>query len=222
MPNTSQGLKPRLLRRIPKQERSRERIDEILKAATDLIGSKGIDAVTMKEIATRSGGPIASVYQYFPNKSAIVAMLYERHAAEVKMLVEATTSGLETIADAFSAVEELVDLYYCNIRDNPALQDLVNATQADKALALLDLQESRVHSRIFADATCHLIAQDRRDAYARTVFLMLHLAAAAVRLALLVDEDEGKSIMAEFKAALVVQLQQFIGASEDPNPALQA
>ena len=222
MPNTSQGAKPRLLRRIPKQERSRERIDEILRAAMDLIGSKGVDTVTMKEIASRSGGPIASVYQYFPNKSAIVATLYERYAAEVKVLVEVTTSGLETTADAFSAVEELVDLYYCNIRDNPALQDLLNATQADKTLALLDMQESRVHSRVFADATCHLIAQDKRDAYARTVFLMFHLAAAAVRLALLVGEDEGNSIMAEFKAVLAAQIQQFIGASEDQNPELQA
>ncbi len=56
------------LRRIPKQERSRERIDEILKVAMDLIGQKGIDAVTMKEIASLSGGPIASVYQYFPTR----------------------------------------------------------------------------------------------------------------------------------------------------------
>ena len=75
------------LRRIPKQERSRERIDEILKVAMDLIGQKGIDAVTMKEIASLSGGPIASVYQYFPNKTAIIATLYERYISQLRSIL---------------------------------------------------------------------------------------------------------------------------------------
>ncbi len=54
------------LRRDPKQERSRERVEEILRVAMQLVGEKGIDGVTMREIAAAAGGPIASLYQYFP------------------------------------------------------------------------------------------------------------------------------------------------------------
>ena len=54
-------------RRKPKQERSRERIDAILSTTMRLIGEKGIDAVTMKEVGALAGGPIATVYHYFPN-----------------------------------------------------------------------------------------------------------------------------------------------------------
>ena len=203
-----------LLRRVPKQERSRERIDEILKVSMDLIGRKGIDAVTMKEIASLSGGPIASVYQYFPNKSAILATLYERYADSVMEIVEASAASVQTAEDAFDAIDRLVDLYYQQIRSTPAIQDLVNATQADKALALLDLEESRVHSRIFAKAVCPFVDPERCEEFGRTVFLMFQLAASAIRLALLVDEEEGRWILSDFKAASKVQLRRFL-----PSPA---
>lgn len=210
MPNNGRGASPGVLRRIPKQERSRERIDEILKVSMELIGSKGIDAVTMKEIASLSGGPIASVYQYFPNKSAIVATLYERYEEEVKEFVETCSSGIETPQDAFSAVTRLLDLYYQSVREQPAIQDLLNATLADKALALIDLEASRIHSKIFADATIRFVESDQSEAYRRKVFLMFHLAAAAVRLSLLVDDDEAKGIMADFTSASLTQLRRFI------------
>ncbi|CAD7054570.1 TetR/AcrR family transcriptional regulator [Pseudorhizobium endolithicum] len=199
-----------LLRRVPKQERSRERIDEILKVSMDLIGRKGIDAVTMKEIASLSGGPIASVYQYFPNKSAILATLYQRYADSVMELVEASATNVQTPEDAFDAIDRLVDLYYQRIRGNPAIQDLLNATQADKALALLDIEGSRLHSRIFAEAVCPLMDPDRCEEFQRTVFLMFQLAGSAVRLALLVDEEEGRCILSDFKLASKVQLRRFL------------
>jgi AcrR family transcriptional regulator len=210
MPNTSQGASPGVLRRIPKQERSRERIDEILKVSMELIGSKGIDAVTMKEIAALSGGPIASVYQYFPNKSAIVATLYKRYAEDVKGFVESCSSGIETPQDAFSAVTRLLDLYYQSVREQPAIQDLLNATLADKALALLDLEASRIHSEIFTEATIQFVEDGQSEAYRRKVFLMFHLAAAAVRLSLLVGDEEAKGIMADFTAASLTQMRRFI------------
>lgn len=199
------------LRRIPKQDRSRDRIDEILKASMDLIGRKGIDAVTMKEIASLSGGPIASVYQYFPNKSAIVATLYERYADEVKNLVETGFAAITSTEEALAAVEKLIDAYYYMVKNAPAIQDLLNAAQADKNLAALDLEQSRVHSLIFVEATRDLVPEKLRDEFVRIVLLMFHLAAGVVRLALLVDEEEASWMIRDFKTVAKVQFQQFVG-----------
>lgn len=77
-----------IMRRVPRQSRSKERVSEILKVSADLIGEKGIDAVTMKEIGSRSGGPIASVYQYFPDKEAILASLYEQYVSETRFILK--------------------------------------------------------------------------------------------------------------------------------------
>ena len=213
MPDSTQGPGRGSLRRIPKQERSRERIDEILKVTMDLIGRKGIDAVTMKEIAALSGGPIASVYQYFPNKSAIVGMLYEQYADQVLIFVNDSIVDLQTEKDAFAAIDKLIDLYYANVRNNPPVQDLINAIQADKTLSDMDIAQSRVHSRIFADATSVFVAEPLRERYVGLVFMMFHLAASAVRLALLVSETEAESIMEDFKASAKIQLGQFMKGS---------
>ena len=94
------------LRRKPKQERSRERVEEILRVAKELIGEKGIDGMTMREIALLTGGPIASVYQYFPNKSAIIAMLYEQYSAETRAGIEASLSGVQELADVRDAARK--------------------------------------------------------------------------------------------------------------------
>jgi AcrR family transcriptional regulator len=213
MSDTTQGQTRSQLRRVPKQERSRERIDEILKVSMELIGRKGIDAVTMKEIAALSGGPIASVYQYFPNKSAIVATLYERYAEKVLGLVLEATRELESREDAFHAVENLVEAYFQIVRGNPSLQDLVNAIQADKALSDIDVSHSRIHAQIFAEATRSFVPEPLHDRYGRTVFLMFHLAVGAVRLALLVGEGEAALVIADFKNCAKVQLGQFINGS---------
>jgi AcrR family transcriptional regulator len=202
------------LRRLPKQERSRDRIDEILKVSMDLIGRKGIDAVTMKEIATLSGGPIASVYQYFPNKTAIVATLYERCADEVKTMVEAGMASVKRPEDVFAAINLLVDGYYAKVKGTPAIQDLLNAAQADKSLAEIDLEQSRVHSRIFAEAANALVREELREEFGRMVMMMFHLAAGAVRLALLVGGEEEALVIQDFKDAANVQFQRFIRVAE--------
>lgn len=198
------------LRRVPKQERSRDRIDEILRASMDLIGRKGIDAVTMKEIASLSGGPIASVYQYFPNKSAIVATLYERYADTVKDLVETGFARVTSAEEALVAVEGLIDAYYDMVKNAPAIQDLLNAAQADKNLAALDLEQSRVHGRIFAEATRDLVPDEFHEEFVRTALMMFHLAAGAIRLALLLDEEEAGFVIRDFKTVAKVQFQRFI------------
>jgi AcrR family transcriptional regulator len=202
-----------VLRREPKQERSRDRIDEILKVAMTLIGRKGIDAVTMKEIAALSGGPIASVYQYFPNKSAIIATLYERYSEEVRGLIANCVLSINTVDDVFASAAEIFQQYYQSGRENPAIQDLINAIQADKALQDMDVAETRYQADIFYRETYRFIPETAREAYSRTVFLMFHLAAGTVRLALMVPQGEAGDIVADFKSIVDGQLSFFMNGA---------
>ena len=75
-------------RRIPKQERSRKRYEEILDTASNLFLEKGFDGATTNEIAARAGISIGSVYQYFDNKKAIVAGLTERYIATMAKITD--------------------------------------------------------------------------------------------------------------------------------------
>jgi AcrR family transcriptional regulator len=81
------ALKPR---KKPRQARSRQTLDAILVAAAQVFERRGYAAGTTDAIAERAGVSVGSVYQYFPNKDAILVALVERHLEEGV----ATVSGL--------------------------------------------------------------------------------------------------------------------------------
>lgn len=62
----------------PKRRRGHPRVAAILETGTDLFARRGYDAVTMTEIAARSGTAIASLYRFFPSKEALADALIER------------------------------------------------------------------------------------------------------------------------------------------------
>ncbi|WP_150303693.1 TetR/AcrR family transcriptional regulator [Pseudomonas saliphila] len=66
------------LRKRPSQSRSRALVDAVEQACLRILDEAGEDALTVARIAEVSGVAVGSIYQYFPNKDAIVALLYER------------------------------------------------------------------------------------------------------------------------------------------------
>ncbi|TIT62757.1 MAG: helix-turn-helix transcriptional regulator [Mesorhizobium sp.] len=197
-------------RRRPKQERSRERIDAILSTTMRLIGEKGIDAVTMKEVGMLAGGPIATVYHYFPNKSAILAMLYERFSEVSRARFGAIIAEIQGLGDVTGAADRLLNDYYSRVAADPAIQDLQNAIQADKALQHLDIAETRHQSKIFFDHVGPMLQAEQREAFARLVFLIFQLAGGVVRLALTQDEEEGRRTIEDYRSIIHTQLRVFL------------
>jgi AcrR family transcriptional regulator len=80
--------KPRkhLPRRTPTQARSQARVQKILEAAADVVEEVGYDAATTNEIAARAGTSIGSLYQFFPNKAALMHALALGYMEELKGL----------------------------------------------------------------------------------------------------------------------------------------
>lgn len=69
-------LKPR---KEPRQERSRDTVGGILRATARILAREGYDAATTNRIAEVAGVSVGSLYQYFPNKDAVVAALIDQH-----------------------------------------------------------------------------------------------------------------------------------------------
>lgn len=72
---TTTALKPR---KKPRQERSSKVVDRILDAALTLTREQGTKTPTTLAIAQRAGLSVGSVYQYYPNKEAILLDLARR------------------------------------------------------------------------------------------------------------------------------------------------
>ncbi|WP_298190050.1 TetR/AcrR family transcriptional regulator [uncultured Pseudomonas sp.] len=66
------------LRKRPTQSRSRALVDAVEQACLRILDEGGEETLTIARIAEVSGVAVGSIYQYFPNKDAIVTLLYER------------------------------------------------------------------------------------------------------------------------------------------------
>ncbi len=78
---TQAGVTPR---KLPRQRRSRVLVKRIVDAAADLLAADGYEALTTNRIAEAASVSVGSLYQYFPNKNAIVAALVEQLATGVQ------------------------------------------------------------------------------------------------------------------------------------------
>ena len=72
----SNRRKPQIsLRKKPQQARSTELVAAILEAASQVLANEGAQRFTSARVAERAGVSVGSVYQYFPNKAAILFRL---------------------------------------------------------------------------------------------------------------------------------------------------
>lgn len=85
-------LKPR---KTPGQPRSAHMVETIVEAAARILETRGLDGFNTNAVAERAGISVGSLYQYFPNKDALVAALSARErtllAAEVAQAAGAAT-----------------------------------------------------------------------------------------------------------------------------------
>jgi len=65
-----------------KQQRSRTRRSEILKAAVHVFAREGIAGARIADIAAQAGVPVSSVYDYFTDKEAVANALPVAHMTQ--------------------------------------------------------------------------------------------------------------------------------------------
>lgn len=75
-------------RRRPRQSRGQKRVELLLDAAAAVIAESGLDAATAEAIALRARTAKGSLYQFFPNRDAVVAALALRYADEMRAIHE--------------------------------------------------------------------------------------------------------------------------------------
>ena len=62
-------------RKSPSQSRSTQLVSDVLEAAIQILAQEGAQAFTTARIAEKAGVSVGSLYQYFPNKAAILFRL---------------------------------------------------------------------------------------------------------------------------------------------------
>ncbi|MFT4121298.1 TetR family transcriptional regulator [Bradyrhizobium sp.] len=191
---------------VPTQERSRERFDRILTAAAEILTEKGSDAFRMSDIVERTGIAFGSLYQYFPDKSAVIGTLAERCNTIGRECVRRDLADMKNLSDLRAALIRITDGYYQMFRDHPVMHHIWQATQADKTLQEIDEDDVAFLAGLLCDALRRVAP--RQPAPALTAFsqLVMIQIAAAVRHAISLQAADALRMLDLFKRMLPADL----------------
>jgi AcrR family transcriptional regulator len=200
-------------RKRPLQERSRARLEAILGAASELIGRAGSDQLKMSDVAARAGISIGSLYQYFPDKSALLRTLAERYNVASRSCIEAALADVTDLESLLAAFAALVDRYLEIVRGEPVMRDIWSGMQADKQLMALQLAESRIAGEFLATAMRRVHPRADAGAISTAAFLIWELGEASVRLAISVGEAEGRALVETYKRMSLREIASPVGVA---------
>lgn len=178
-----------ITRRVPKQQRSRERYEKILETAKTLIATHGNDAVSMREIAEASGTAISSVYQYFPDKNAVLWTLLGTHFERLETEWEAKAAAAETRAQLNAASLWLFEGFVQVCKSDPSFARLWASAQANVVLRELDSAHNRRTATTYTEKLQMLADGIDADRTWRGAYLMAHLASTALQVAFSSEDD---------------------------------
>jgi AcrR family transcriptional regulator len=148
--------KPQPPRKQPRQARSRFLVDTIIEAAARVFEAHGYDQTTTNRIAEVAGVSIGSIYQYFPNKDALITALHEHHLLEVLALVRSAIDESEG-RTLLQSVASMVAACAAHHRERPCLQQLLHAEHPT-----LERRDSDAGRRI-VEATVRLLERHRAE-----------------------------------------------------------
>ena len=126
----SQSIDPR---KIPTQARSEYTYGVILQASLELLARGGLEGFTTNAVAKRAGVSVGSLYQYFPNKDAILATLVREMRTSMRDDFQRAVAN--TLGLAFEAsVVALIDASLRHHLDDPDLTALLEKVEDELPL----------------------------------------------------------------------------------------
>lgn len=112
-------------RKQPQQTRSAKLVDAILEAATQVLAKEGAARFTTTRVAEKAGTSVGSLYQYFPNKAAL---LFRLQSDEWRQTTELLRGILEDVQrPAYERLHLLVHSFIASECEEAAVRVALNA-----------------------------------------------------------------------------------------------
>jgi AcrR family transcriptional regulator len=189
------------LRRVPVQGRSVARVQRMLDACAELVDQVGYEALTTTMLAERAGVAIGSVYQFFPDKRAIVQALTQRNLEAYLERITARFAN-DRFGHWWDVVDAGIDEYIDMHRNVPGFRTLHFGDVVD--VHLLDAE--RDNNGVIAERLAALLVNHFGAAAGPRLDFALAIAVEAgdalIKMAFRRDPEGDEAVLAEAKTLI--------------------
>lgn len=137
-PPQQQRTRPR---KQPRQARAQHTVDSIVEASARILEQQGHGGFTTNAVAALAGTSIGTLYQYFPDKDALLGALIARETSRFVEEVEAAT----TVVTGREALDRIIQAAVRHQMQRPGLARLLDY---EEARLPLDADTQLVRARI--------------------------------------------------------------------------
>jgi AcrR family transcriptional regulator len=122
-------------RKAPQQARATLTCSSILQAAAHILGEQGLAGLNTNKVAERAGVSIGSLYQYYPNKQALLVALSEAQYQQLLTQLATEIARHEAVPDTnlASLVKRLVGVALAHQFNQPGLAAALDYAERDYA-----------------------------------------------------------------------------------------
>jgi AcrR family transcriptional regulator len=196
------------VRKHPKQERSQATVEAILTATTRILTEQGYAQFNTNRVAELAGVSVGSLYQYFPNKEALIVALMEHHTNAMAQLAQQHLEGLEDLS-VMGVLQQLIKAALAAHAVNPRLHHVLNEQMPrSEAMRQADDAKMEMMLRSFLAPRSDQLQPQNLDLtvfmLARTIKTLIH-GALLDRPELLENGELEQEIMTMLSAYLVKQ-----------------
>jgi AcrR family transcriptional regulator len=149
-------------RKTPVQARSAASVDAILEATIQVLLNVGKERLTTTKVAFRAGVSVGTLYQYFPNKSALLQAALKRHLDEVTVAVELVCKeqkGKTLRQMATALIHAFLEAKMRDAKTSVALYSVSSDVDGARIVQQMSTRSNRAIVRMLATA-CDPLATD--------------------------------------------------------------
>lgn len=206
---------PSGMRRKPRQARSQERVKRILDVAEELFIAEGYTATTTNAIATRAQVPIGSLYQFFPDKAAILQALALRYGELLHDELTAYDDEELAALPLAAYVDQLIDKADQFFTEHPGYNAIFMEVQG--TMPELDAIEAAADAQLIQDLAASLAERGtglQPEDYEAIAFVLVKAIGTLLWLSLSQEAGFRRRLVAETKRLTLSYLQSYFPSNE--------
>ena len=176
-------------RETPSQQRAQARLDKIMSVAKSLMVEVGFDEFKMNNLSQQAQVNIASIYRYFPNKTALAISILDKYLEVYRLQFSAQLKNtkVDSIADM---VDLLVEGYLAFFKTNPAFVAIWKGLSGTQAFKQKDVEDSRHNACLICELVKPHFPHLDEERLSEVLFLVSEMTGNLMPTILVLQQDE--------------------------------